>query len=303
MKKNKFMRIASVLLIVTLLSTSVISGTFAKYTTEAEGSDSATVAKWGVNLLISGDLFGKTYKGTATTDTNGLTVSAASSNTNNVVAPGTKNDTGLTFKVEGTPEVAGKITTKITYKDIFLAAGTYGVMVQAQSITAANFAELKNSLYTESSGSYFAVGTDATFDSSATYYILRDKVTLSAQYNPVKFTVGSGSASSLADAAVAIAQKFISETSSYTSGTAIEKTFTPNTTLNIADTLKWSWEFANSENSNNGADTILGMLADSTAKVVKLDSGSYKGLTEGTDYNLKVEFKIEITVEQTTTTA
>lgn len=53
MKKNKFMRIASVLLIVTLLSTSVISGTFAKYTTEAEGSDSATVAKWGVNLLIS----------------------------------------------------------------------------------------------------------------------------------------------------------------------------------------------------------------------------------------------------------
>ena len=47
MKKNTMMRLASVLLIVTLLTTSVISGTFAKYTTSATANDSARIAYWG----------------------------------------------------------------------------------------------------------------------------------------------------------------------------------------------------------------------------------------------------------------
>lgn len=46
MKKNMIMRFASLLLVVTLLSTCAISGTFAKYTSSATGSDSARVAKW-----------------------------------------------------------------------------------------------------------------------------------------------------------------------------------------------------------------------------------------------------------------
>lgn len=50
MKKNRMMRLASVLLIMTLLSTSVISGTFAKYTSEATGTDTARVAKWAFNV-------------------------------------------------------------------------------------------------------------------------------------------------------------------------------------------------------------------------------------------------------------
>ena len=48
MKRNKMMRIASVLLVAVLLSTCVISGTFAKYTTSNSATDSARVAKWGV---------------------------------------------------------------------------------------------------------------------------------------------------------------------------------------------------------------------------------------------------------------
>ncbi|MFR0985955.1 MAG: hypothetical protein ACLSFZ_04975 [Frisingicoccus sp.] len=45
MKKNRMMRLASSLLVLTLLTTCVISGTFAKYTTQAGGSDTARVAK------------------------------------------------------------------------------------------------------------------------------------------------------------------------------------------------------------------------------------------------------------------
>ena len=47
MKKNRMMRLASVLLVCVLLTTSVISGTFAKYTTSGTASDKARVAYWG----------------------------------------------------------------------------------------------------------------------------------------------------------------------------------------------------------------------------------------------------------------
>lgn len=50
MKKNAFLRLASVLLIVTLLSTCVISGTFAKYTSQAKGDKSIQVAAWSITV-------------------------------------------------------------------------------------------------------------------------------------------------------------------------------------------------------------------------------------------------------------
>ena len=49
MRKNKFMRAASGLLVAVLLTTCVISGTFAKYTSTSTGTDSARVARWGFN--------------------------------------------------------------------------------------------------------------------------------------------------------------------------------------------------------------------------------------------------------------
>ena len=49
MKKNRIMRVFSVLLALTLISTCAISGTFAKYVTRAEGEDAARVAKWGAS--------------------------------------------------------------------------------------------------------------------------------------------------------------------------------------------------------------------------------------------------------------
>lgn len=50
MRKNKMMRFASALMVATLLSTSVISGTFAKYVSTATGSDTARVAKWSFTV-------------------------------------------------------------------------------------------------------------------------------------------------------------------------------------------------------------------------------------------------------------
>lgn len=50
MRKNKMMRLASGLLVAVLLTTSMISGTFAKYISEASGEDSARVAKWSFQV-------------------------------------------------------------------------------------------------------------------------------------------------------------------------------------------------------------------------------------------------------------
>jgi hypothetical protein len=53
--------------------------------------------------------------------------------TDKVVAPGTKNTTGLTFSVEGTPEVAVKVTFEVEGSDVWLGAGTYPDMTQANT--------------------------------------------------------------------------------------------------------------------------------------------------------------------------
>ncbi len=51
MKPNIFMRIAAVLLCLTLLSTCLLSGMLARYTTVGTGSDEARVAKFGTLTL------------------------------------------------------------------------------------------------------------------------------------------------------------------------------------------------------------------------------------------------------------
>ena len=137
MKKNKMMRVASILLVAVLLTTSIISGTFAKYVTSGEASDSARVAKFGVIVTATGNLFDATYKTTENTpgkstgtspdyDTaDHTTLSVESSNGNKLVAPGTKNTDGLTFGVTGTPEVDVNVKLDFTaVKDVFLKANT-----------------------------------------------------------------------------------------------------------------------------------------------------------------------------------
>ncbi len=112
MRKNKTMRFASMLLVLTLLSTSVISGTFAKYVTSGSATDSARVAKWGVEVTsvdsTGNGLFAKTYTATGATDDT-ITNSVSSSTEDKLVAPGTSG-TLTNVTVKGTPEVAVKVS-------------------------------------------------------------------------------------------------------------------------------------------------------------------------------------------------
>ena len=109
MKKNRMMRTAAVLLVAVLLTTSVISGTFAKYTTSASSEDSARVANWGFERTNSMDLT-NLFLGSYT--------NVASNNGDDVIAPGTEGSTTFSFAYDGAngtkgPEVAYTFEVKV----------------------------------------------------------------------------------------------------------------------------------------------------------------------------------------------
>lgn len=103
MKKNRMMRLASILLVLVLMTSSVVGGTFAKYTTSAESSDTARVAYWGFEkpTTVEFDLFGHSDSGVYFDGTNDL------------LAPGTTKTINYEFlntKVgDRAPEVAYKV--------------------------------------------------------------------------------------------------------------------------------------------------------------------------------------------------
>lgn len=261
MKKNKMMRIASILLVVTLLSTCVISGTFAKYVTKAEGTDEARVAKWGVLLsLNAGNTFSNEYKTHDTTYTSA--VSVKSEDDANVVAPGTSAaDIGAEIKasISGKPEVATRYAITIeNIKDIVLPAGEhtdYTVLNQT---------------------------TDA--DGKITY-AYDGKFTTTEDYSPLKWTLKLGDTSlatgkSLTDVIDQMSKiqgkieanipgvENVQVSASKDEG-KIEISFdaAPNTEITGEFTLTWEWPF---ETGHDKEDTLLGNIiagvADETAE-------------------------------------
>lgn len=120
MKKNKALRAASALLVLTLLTTSIIGGTFAKYTTSGIGTDSARVAKWGVTVNSTSNAFATEYN-TDDTSVSGtiaksvVTANGTGADGKKLVAPGTSGNL-LATSITGTPEVAVKVTTSAELK-------------------------------------------------------------------------------------------------------------------------------------------------------------------------------------------
>ena len=103
MKKNIMMRLSALLLVAVLLTTCVISGTFAKYTTTNGATDTAKVAKWGVTISAT-SVDGKEYDGKVTTNEE----SAVLKTDAHILAPGSSVKFG-SLAITGKPEVAVKI--------------------------------------------------------------------------------------------------------------------------------------------------------------------------------------------------
>ena len=116
MKKNVMMRVASLLMVCVLATTCGISGTFAKYVTKGDSIDAARVAKFGVVVTGSNDMFNETYvthDTDLTTDEAAIVGANSVVSTENVVAPGT-NGSLANFSITGTPEVAVRVSYDLT---------------------------------------------------------------------------------------------------------------------------------------------------------------------------------------------
>lgn len=118
MKKNVMMRVASIMLVLVLMSSSIISGTFAKYVTKGTSADSARVAKFGVEITGATDMFKTAYAADETTWVTETVITSGDVNgRNRLVAPGTRG--GLTnIKITGIPEVAVRISHEVETFDV-----------------------------------------------------------------------------------------------------------------------------------------------------------------------------------------
>ena len=94
-------KVLIMLLILSVVATSAFIGTLAKYMTSGTVSDEAVVAKFGLNVPGTIDLFSDSYTNVKA-DTDGK----------KIIAPGTTGQ--YTFVVTGTSEVAYKVSADIT---------------------------------------------------------------------------------------------------------------------------------------------------------------------------------------------
>ena len=297
MKKNKIMRLASVLLIAVLLSTSIISGTFAKYVTMGETSDSARVAKFGVVITASGKLFDKTYysqpsgssnmPGVENDNDNNTLLTVESSTNDKVVAPGTKSDNdGLKLNITGAPEVDVYIKYDITkVSDIYLKQ-------------FANYPDMTTSKVDE-------------FDNTSDYYPIVFTLSgwmIGANASVIEAaetgaTVTGNSVSGTIDQVIAALQAINNVENG--KGVRVEA----NTDLATSGygelNLTWEWNFDyDGAGTYDQQDTLLGDII--AQKLALQTSGEYYGavtfdgvqLTEGTHYSTDVNVKISVSVTQ-----
>lgn len=262
MKKNKMMRTAAVLGVAALLTTSALSGTLAKYTTTAEGTDSARVAKWGVTITMADDdsIFKSTYaKASSSTSTSiENTVVASNHSDGNVgdkiVAPGTSGET--TFSIKGTPEVAFALNVKID----------------------------------DDSKKTIHIDNDATIDMKAGEFEDKAvKVKTTAAYEPIKFTLskktgddkyepvtksGNNQSAKAENMTLAELEKELEDLST---------SYAANTTVNAEYKISWKWDFETSftnYSSDNGftsnysnadiLDTYLGNQENAQTEAYKI---------------------------------
>ena len=118
MKNDRITRFAILILALTIITLMIVSGTFAKYTSSATGSDTATVAKWSIKVgsgdgieiagsssTVSFDLFStiKDEDGGSEADVAGKasgTAVGSTSATAKIIAPGTSGSFDIIVKNE-----------------------------------------------------------------------------------------------------------------------------------------------------------------------------------------------------------
>ena len=316
MKKNKTLRAAGILFLATMLTTCMTAGTFAKYTTGDRAEDSARVAKFGVTVTADGSLFGEEYASkeggnkpiSFSGDEHTGTVQVFETG-ENVVAPGTKNDTGLGFVISGKPEVDVEINTTVDIdkvKTVYLRKGSYAVMSKLNNVTEENF--VPESVYVQEGDSY---KHPTEYDADAEYYKAGDKLSFNDyNYNPIIYQYQDKTGNHFQ--AYDDLKNLCDAINKDNPGITCDGTYKANTDIETCTrTLTWYWIISNPESPyspkdplKDAKDTILGDIAAGRIVVKTTDDGAtYSPVEAATDeskgdYNLTISFNMAVTVDQ-----
>lgn len=289
MKKTKVMRLLSLLLVMTLISTCAISGTFAKYVTRASGEDQARVAKWGVLVSIEGSTFATKYEATDEAYLeDGGEFSVVASNEEQVVAPGTSSEEvgdTLVASVTGTPEVAARyILEGAAVTDVVLPAGTYTdytQLVKADDGTYGytgtftldkDYAPVKWNLTITKGGTTVNVATllydnlpEANLAQAEAYGLTREGCSIFDAVTIIKKVAGNEGYKNIVETALG---KVVSggrnfELEANEDGTfKLSYDFDPNKEMDFTFELSWAWAFEQEDvELYDKADTFLGNWA------------------------------------------
>ena len=223
MKKNRFLKVASAMIILCLITTCAVSTTFAKYTTAGSATDAARVAKWGITMDAGVSAFSESY-------TNVQSEGGA------VVAPGT--DGYRVYEVNGTPEVAYVITFAYAdLKEVFLKAGTYN--------------------YNDAEGRIEYVDAVVTETKNGNYYPIKYTVALGAP----NATYGKADDAKVAiENSTSVTFDTLAEALDAIANTTL--TYGVNEAADCDLRISWAWAFDTTASSHiqDAGDTVLGDL-------------------------------------------
>jgi hypothetical protein len=247
-------------------------------------------------------LYGKWYKEGAesipvSTNTTG-SISVKSGE--NVVAPGTKSDKGLSFGISGTPEVKTKVEVTIEAQDIYLKQGTYAVIQEVKLDEAtyddylkATLSDAKDAIYYKSNDAYTLLSSNSKPTNGYTgekFYKLSDIVTVSTNdAYPISYTATGNDKFNSKTKATEIATQIATVVSSggisagktdVTTGGAVrytvDNTYDAGTVLTGSSlslescNISWKWDIGSNTEANS--DTILGDLIAETDDVVLVNT-------------------------------
>ena len=279
-RKNSTLRIAGGLLALVMVTSCFVGGTFAKYTTAADATESARVAKFGVEVGISGGAFETSYNKDSATS---IAETVVSSNGDKLAAPGTQDENAVTFTIKGAPETAVRVQVGMDdMQDIVLKKGAY------RDYTKAPY------------DGTFQVPTD--YHPIAFYLKKGDDVVVAGSladingYLRSEYVSGDYQANTNLGAALCSKDGYVTSAGSSSSN---------STDTTGVYTLYWHWVYEHNNayfTSGDAADTLLGNLAADAGTYAadgkwNQTAGAFGGMTDA-DYNTNVAFKLTISVTQ-----
>ena len=279
-RKNSTLRIAGGLLALVMVTSCFVGGTFAKYTTAADATESARVAKFGVEVSISGGAFKTSYNKDSATS---IAETVVSSNGDKLAAPGTQDENAVTFTIKGAPETAVRVQVGMDgMQDIVLKKGAYRDYTKAPH------------------NGTFQVPTD--YHPIAFYLKKGDDVVVAGTLDDINGYLRSEYVSGDYQANTNLGAALCSR-GGYTTSGGIGSAASADTTG--VYTLYWHWVYEHNNpffTGGDAADTLLGNLAADAGTYAaggkwNQTAGAFGGMTAA-DYNTNVAFTLTISVTQ-----